>query len=324
VFVKAPDVPVIVTVTVPAAAVLLAVSVNVLVLVVLLGLKDAVTPPGRPVAVKLTLPLKPFCGVTVMVLVPLAPCATDTVLGDAESVKFAAGIAFTVRETVVVFDKLPDVPVMFTVEVPVVAVLLAVSVSVLVLVVPLGLKDAVTPLGKPFADKLTLPLNPFCGPTVIVLVPLAPWVTVTLLGDAESVKLAGGTAFTVKETAVVLDKLPDVPVIVTMEVAVVAVLLAESVSVLVLVVPLGLNDAVTPLGKPLADKLTLPLNPFCGATVIVLVPLAPCAIVRLLGDAESEKFGGGATGVVIETLSKVAAASVVAFPLVAAKPAYTL
>ena len=61
----------------------------------------------------------------------------------------------------VVFDKLPDVPVMVTVTVPVVAVPLAVSVNVLVLVVLLGLKDAVTPLGRPEADKLTLPVKPF-------------------------------------------------------------------------------------------------------------------------------------------------------------------
>jgi hypothetical protein len=84
--VKPPDVPVMVTVTVPVAAALPAVSVNVLVLTVLLGLNDAVTPLGRPDADKLTLALKPFCGVTVMVLAPLAPCVIVTLLGDAERV----------------------------------------------------------------------------------------------------------------------------------------------------------------------------------------------------------------------------------------------
>jgi hypothetical protein len=55
---------------------------------------------------------------------------------------------------------LPDVPLTVTVMVPVVAVVLAVSVKVLVLAVLVGLKDAVTPLGRPEADKLTLPVKP--------------------------------------------------------------------------------------------------------------------------------------------------------------------
>src|SRR5713226_6412213 len=95
------------------------------------------------------------------------------------------GIDRTVREIVVVFVKLPEVPVTVTVAVPVVAVLLAVSVNVLVVVAGLGLNDAVTPVGRADADKLTLPLNPLWGVTVIVLVPLAPCTTLRLLGDAE-------------------------------------------------------------------------------------------------------------------------------------------
>ena len=56
---------------------------------------------------------------------------------------------------------MPDAPAMVMVTVPSAAVLLAVSVSVLVVGVLVGLKDAVTPLGRPEADKLTLPLKPF-------------------------------------------------------------------------------------------------------------------------------------------------------------------
>ncbi len=95
-----------------------------------------------------------------------------------------------------------------------------------------------------------------------------------------------------RETVVVADKLPDVPVMVTVTVPVVAVLLAVSVkalllAVLLLAVLLGLNDAVTPLGRLDADKPTLLLKPFCGVTVMVLAPLVPCRIVKLLGEAES-------------------------------------
>ena len=180
-----PDVPVMVTVAVPVVAVPLAVNVSVLVPVVLAGLKVAVTPAGNPDAERLTLPVKPLVGFTVIVLVPLLPCVTVKLDGAADSVKFGAG--FTVRVTVVVWLKVPDVPVIVTVAVPVVAVPLAVSVSVLVPVVLVGLNVAVTPEGSPEADRATLPVKPFVGFTVMVLVPLLPCVTVTLVGAAESV-----------------------------------------------------------------------------------------------------------------------------------------
>jgi len=127
-------------------------------------------------------------------------------------------------------------------------------------------------------------------------------------------------AFTVRESVVLLVKLPDTPVIITVAVPVAAVLLAVSVSVLVLVALAGLNEALTPLGRPEADKLTLPLNPFCGITVTLLVPLAPCVTVTPLGEAEREKFGVGGAGWVRETLSKVAVAVAVVLPLFTAKP----
>jgi len=82
---------------------------------------------------------------------------------------------------------------------------------------------------------------------------------------------------------------------VTVEVPMVAVLLAASVSVLVPVVLVGLNVAVTPLGMPDAARPTLPVKPLSAATVMVLVPLAPCVTVRLLGNAERLKFGAAFT-----------------------------
>ena len=69
---------------------------------------------------------------------------------------------------------LAEVPVMVTVALPTVAVLLAVSVSVLVPVVELGAKAAVTPLGRPEAARVTLPVNPFAGTTQMVSVPVDP------------------------------------------------------------------------------------------------------------------------------------------------------
>ena len=98
--------------------------------------------------------------------------------------------------SVVVFVSAPDVPVIVTVAAPTVAVALAVSVTVLLEVVGLAPKLAVMSLGNPDADKLTLPVNPPEGVTVIVLLPLLPWAKLKLAGEAESVKFpikgAGG------------------------------------------------------------------------------------------------------------------------------------
>jgi hypothetical protein len=101
-------------------------------------------------------------------------------------------LEFTVRLSKVVFDKLPDTPLMVNETVPVVAEALAVSVNKAVEVAGFGLNPAVTPLGKPEALSVTLPLKLFKGLTVMVLVPLLPWVVVTLVGEAESVKFGSG------------------------------------------------------------------------------------------------------------------------------------
>src|SRR6267378_4920643 len=129
------------------------------------------------------------CPAPATVNVPFAklalPATPTEPISPSDQTEGSVGIKRIVREIVVVFVKLPEIPVMVSVTVPVAAVLLAVSVNELVLAVLLGLNDAVTPLGRPVADKLTLLLKPFCGVIVIVLVPLAPCPIVKLLGDAE-------------------------------------------------------------------------------------------------------------------------------------------
>ena len=65
-----PDTPVMVIVAVPRVALAPAVRVSVLVEVVGFGLNPAVTPLGKPDALRVTLSLNPFEGTTVMVLVP--------------------------------------------------------------------------------------------------------------------------------------------------------------------------------------------------------------------------------------------------------------
>jgi len=117
---------------------------------------------------------------------------------------------------------------------------------------------------------------------------------VTLIGFSVSeVTVGRGGSVTVRVSVVVFVKLPEVPLIVTVTVPVIAALLAASVNVLTAVAALEPNDGVTPPGRPEADKLTLPPNPFCGVILMVPLPMVPCAMVRLDGDAERKKFGMG-------------------------------
>jgi len=111
--VAVPEAPDTVIVEVPAAALLDALKVSVLVFVDAVGLKVAVTPVGSPLTENVTVPLKPLCGVTVMVLVPVAPSTTVTLAGVAARVK--DGVPVTVSLIVAVLLRLPDVPVMVTV-----------------------------------------------------------------------------------------------------------------------------------------------------------------------------------------------------------------
>ena len=69
--------------------------------------------------------------------------------------------------------------------------------------------------------------------------------------------------------------MPEVPVMVSEVLPGVAVLLTVSVSVLVPVVDVGENAAVTPVGRPAIESFTVPVNPYSGNTEIVDVLDAP-------------------------------------------------
>lgn len=191
-----PEVPFTVTVTLPTVAVAEVVNVRVEVALPLAagvtGLAEnaAVTPLGNPVKLRVVAELKPPSLVILIVLVPLPARFTLSEAGEAVIVKFGDEVALTVRASVVVATRAPEVPVMVTVLVPAVADALAVRVSVLAPVVGFGLNTAVTPVGSPDAASVTLPVNPLTSFTEIVLVPLAPpSVIVKLPGESERVKL---------------------------------------------------------------------------------------------------------------------------------------
>jgi hypothetical protein len=70
-------------------------------------------------------------------------------------------------------------------------------------------------------------------------------------------------------------RVPEVPMTLTLNTPVAALLVAENVTSLVLVAGFVPNVAVTPLGRPDAVQFTLPLNPFTGLIVMVVNPDPP-------------------------------------------------
>jgi len=232
--------------------------------VMVAGLNEAVAPAGRPLTVGVTVPVNPFCAVTVTVYVVLPPAVTVCVVGLTESAKFR-----TVSVAVAVFDLDPLVPVTVSVEfAPGVAeVVVTVMVEVPAPVMVAGLNEAVAPAGRPLTVGVTTPLNPFTAVVVTVYVVLPPATTVWVLGVTATVK-----STTLKVTGVVCTSDPFVPLIVRVELAVGVLLAVVTVSVDVPVLPvivLGLKLAVAPVGSPVTVNATLPVSPFIAVLVIV-------------------------------------------------------
>lgn len=269
---SAPLVPVIVTVAMPVVAVLDAVKVTTL------PAKLAVTPAGIPLALKATLPLKPPPGVTVIVLLADFPWATETLAGFAERVKSGP---VTVSAIVAVCTRVPLVPTIEMFVAPVGVLDWAVKFTTMA-PLPLtdeGLKLAFTPVGKPLAERETLPLKPKSEATVIVLVGFIPAAILMLAGDADTEKSGLPTTVRLKVVVLVIAPLVPVTVIIAGVAGTVALAAALNVSVLVpepLAIEAGLKVAVTPVGKPLMLRATAALKLFTGRTVMDVVAVAPC------------------------------------------------
>ena len=92
-----------------------------------------------------------------------------------------------------------------------------------------------------------------------MLWPVAPGAKLRLAGVADNVKLGG--AGIVSAIVVVDVFVPELPVRVTVALLGAAVAAAVSVRVVVFVADAGLNAAVTPAGRPLAENATVPVNP---------------------------------------------------------------
>ena len=113
------------------------------------------------------------------------------------------------------------------------------------------------------------------------------------MAEAVIVKDAGGA--TVNAIVTVALRLPEVPVTVTVDVPAGALAPATKVNVLALDVPPGLNEAVTPVGKPDTARATVPLNPPVGATVMDAVALELWTTVTAGADVVKPNPGAAVT-----------------------------
>jgi hypothetical protein len=160
-----PLVPLMVSVAIPVAT--LADAHTVIMLVVEVGLVPnvAVRPLGKPLADKVTAPLKLPIGVNVTVVVPHPPTGT-TKGGEIPMEKPEIGL--TVRAMGVECISEPLFPVIVNGKLPA-GVEELVETDRVEVPEPLtdgGLNVAVAPLGSPFTLRLTVPLNPFVAVTV--------------------------------------------------------------------------------------------------------------------------------------------------------------
>lgn len=204
--------------------------------------------------------------------------------------------AVTVRLNVVLCVAVEPAPVIVTVYVPAGVELDVATVSVDddPAVTDVGENVAVAPLGSPLALRATDCAEPDVTAVATVAPVLPPAVTLPDAGLTASEKSLGGALVTLSVSVAVCEPDAAVPVIVTLYVPGAADEDAASVSVDAdpeLVEP-GENDAVTPLGSPLAPNETVSELPDVTAVETVAVPFDPAATLTFVGLTEIEKSLG--------------------------------
>jgi len=189
----------------------------------------------------------------------------------------------TVKAIVALWVMLPLVPTMEILVVPAGVLVWPLKFTTM-LPLPLtdeGLKLALTPAGRLAAEIDTVPVNPKSAATFTVAVGFDPGVNVTAAGGAAVMEKSGRPTM-VSWSAVVLVMVPLVPVTVTLTGPEGTGALAAAVNVRVvtpspLAIEAGLKLAVTPVGKPLMLRATVPAKLFTGKTVMDVLAVAPCS-----------------------------------------------
>ncbi len=224
-----------------------------------------VSPVGSGVSDSATVPAKPLTAVTVIVDTADEPAftAAGEVAVMVKSRKVNVAVAAWVRELLV--------PVIITVKVPA-AVALQDNVAVAGdggRVTLAGLIAVqVRPAGRGVSERATVPAKPFTAVTVIVEVAEEPEGTAAgeVAAMVKSTKVNVAVAVWVSE--------PLVPVMVTVKVPA-EVELQDNVAVAGdggrVTLPGLIAVQVSPEGKGVSDRLTVPVNPLTAVTVIVEV-----------------------------------------------------
>jgi hypothetical protein len=88
------------------------------------------------------------------------------------------------RLTVAALLTVPEVPVTTIVAAPGAAAAFAVKVRMLIPAAGPRVNEALTPAGRPAAERATIPLKPFRAPTVILVLALVPGPRLRLVGEA--------------------------------------------------------------------------------------------------------------------------------------------
>jgi hypothetical protein len=233
--------------------------------------------------------LNPFCGCTVITVDAVPPGAIVGLGLDAASVNVGGSRITNGR---VIFDcTAPEVPLMVMEAVPVLAVAAAVRVMIEVEPALAEVNDAVTPVGRPLAESVTLPANPPMDSMRMGTVAVDPGRMAIVVGGGTS-EIPGGGVTVIARLALAVTPLP-VPVRVTVKRPGMAVLAAVNVTGIPFAEAAPMT-AVTPAGRVLRVTVTVPLKPFCGVTLMVVaLPVAPCVSVRAAGEAAIVKLGGG-------------------------------
>lgn len=150
---------------------------------------------------------------------------------------------------------------------------------------------AVTPAGAPLTARSTAPVNGAVLVMVSVLVPLAPAATDSVAGDsAIAIDPVAGTVVVTPRDAVAFAT--PVPEPVTTMVPVDAAVPAATATVKVAELPVTLaleSVAVTPVGAPLTERFTAPVNDPVRVIVMVLVLFVPAASDSDVGERASVK-----------------------------------